>query len=252
MTKRKISSNSNLLKFFTIIFLVIFSASLIIWSAKTIFNRFLPINVTSIEVRPDPTLIHQADLDFLKNKNIFDVDLKKASSILSAKYGQFSLIRVYRCFPNKIIIELNSRERFAQIKSGQNFYIVDRDFVAIAKEPAPVNNLVEIKGVKPKSIISKQNLRKTKEDKTAVILVDFFRKSSQYPRVYCIDVSRLPDIKLVLQNNMSVIINLYEFNDKIKILLYLLPKIKQDLGKIEYIDLRFKEPVINYYKEIKK
>ncbi|MEW5758209.1 MAG: hypothetical protein AB1755_01870 [Candidatus Omnitrophota bacterium] len=236
--KRYKKDSNNLFKFFILFIILCIITIFIISISKLIFNKFIPSRVDIIEVVPKADLIKPGDLEFLKDKNIFDIDLKEASLVLSRKYPGFAAIKLYKRFPDKIIVHIVRREGFAQLKSGINYYIIDRDFMVVSKEANLSSNLIEVKGI--------ENFSKSKYKKLVTSIIDFFNKNTQYPKIICLDVSNLPNIKLVLYNYVNIIISVNNFNEKIKLLLYLMSRIKKDAANIDYVDLRFKEPVINY------
>ncbi|MCM8757854.1 MAG: hypothetical protein NC903_02200, partial [Candidatus Omnitrophica bacterium] len=61
-----------------------------------------------------------------------------------------------------------------------------------------------------------------------------------------IDITNLKEMKFFI-DGLKVIIG-EEIERGLRVLELLLPELKQDLPKIEYIDLRFKEPVVKYVK----
>ena len=63
-------------------------------------------------------------------------------------------------------------------------------------------------------------------------------------RIHAVQAGNLSKIDLMVGENMHVILDQEDTQDKIELLQMLISGNKIDLNKVKYIDLRFKEPVI--------
>ena len=79
-----------------------------------------------------------------------------------------------------------------------------------------------------------------------VEILNGFKASSYLKRwrIHNVQAGNLSKIDLLIGENMHVILDQDDTQDKIELLQMLISSNKIDLNKVKYIDLRFKEPVI--------
>lgn len=200
------------------------------------------------------------DLSYLAGRNIFTVDLESQEKRLSLIYPGWRQIKLTRIMPNWLHANFVQRRPAACVKLYRNFFLDDQGvifnagMVDCAQTKLPLIIGLEGKIFAPRAG-NKYNLKE-------VILALDIIKSMQYNRA----LSGLPLISINVSDaaNASFIMALAEgmnlevkigqgfINDKINILSSVLAQARNDLGKVKYIDLRFKEPVIKFAEAKKK
>lgn len=205
-----------------------------------------------------------ASLSYLKGQNIFTVDIRRESGYMRELYPTFRLIRLIRIFPNRLYIDFIKRKPQGIVKLYR-YFCVDRDCV-LFDCPAELTELdlpiitgldTKIFGPKPGR---KYNL---KELALALNIIQETEKNSilknyQVRRIGVLNpantsffivapvkLSNYPNERRAQEiEGLEVKIGQDDIKDRITILGALLTQTKKGLGNIEYIDLRFKEPVI--------
>ncbi|MEW6171303.1 MAG: hypothetical protein AB1472_07100, partial [Candidatus Omnitrophota bacterium] len=90
------------------------------------------------------------DLDYLRGKNIFDVDLIEIKNKLISKYPQFNQIKIIRHLPDTIVVDLAKRMPIAQLKY-EGYYLIDKEGMIISRSnPVSYENLPIVVGLENK------------------------------------------------------------------------------------------------------
>jgi hypothetical protein len=205
------------------------------------------------------------NVSFLKGRNIFALDLKKVSRYISALYPVYKKISIIRILPNQLFVDLQERTALAVVKLGR-YYYVDRELAlwdadALSQTP----DLPVIAGLEnkfgaarvgseyhiPQLAFALDIVQATRGDRVLrsyrIARIDI--KKPGMVSFFIPVASPPPDPKseheLILQD-LEVKINSGRVNEKINILSGLFTQFNNDLATIQYIDLRFKEPVIKY------
>lgn len=205
-----------------------------------------------------------ADLSYLKGENIFALDLDKESIYILEHYPSYSSVRLIRILPNRIYAFFIKRKPLAVVKLYRVFS-VDKDMVLFELPEGqqeidmPVITGLETKIFGPKTGV-KYNVR---ELAFALNTLKAFRYNRvlRFYRVKRIDVSNISSASvfvespfkqaLVTKTGAQISPGLIEIKlgenwlrDKIGILAMILTEGKSDLPNINYIDLRFRDPLI--------
>jgi len=228
------------------------------------------INENSIlEGKSSPGIIletnHNIDLEYLKKKNIFSLDLQKESRYISELYPSYKNVRMIKVFPNRLFVDFLRRQPLAYLRLSR-YFCVGEDLVLFEmpkelEEP----DLPVICGLENKIYGPKSGKRyPVKELWLGVYIskeIKLAKGMAQY-KIKKIDVAN-PDsaafflavppevqdaekAKPVVTNPLYLEIKIGQeaVRLKLKILSGLLAQLKKPLAEIDYIDLRFKEPVI--------
>jgi cell division septal protein FtsQ len=190
--------------------------------------------------------IDMRSLRDLKGNNIFKVDIKKIDRQIAARYPYIAQLRVVRQLPNRILILAKKREPLMQIYFKNKYLLLDTEGVALyyTLEPAALPQVYGIP-LEGKWLFLGGHVQGRELSKVVDILNSF--KESPYLRrwrIHAVQAGNLSKIDLVVGENMHVILDQDDTQDKIMLLQMLISANKIDLNQVKYIDLRFKEPVI--------
>jgi cell division septal protein FtsQ len=190
--------------------------------------------------------IDQRSLKDLKGNNIFKVDIQKIDSQISGRYPYIAQLKVVRQLPDSILILAKKREPLMQIYFKKKYLVVDTQGVPLYYTFQP-GLLPQVYGIPLAHdwLFIGRPIRGPELSKTVDILNMF--KASPYLnhwRIHTVQAGNLSKIDLGVGENMHVILDQDDTQDKIELLQMLISTNKVDLNKVKYIDLRFKEPVI--------
>ena len=182
----------------------------------------------------------------LKGTNIFKVDIKKVDSQIATTYPYIAQLRVVRQLPNRILILAKKREPLMQVYFKKKYLILDTQGVALyyVLQPALLPQVYGIP-LDRNWLFLGGHIRGPELSKVVDIL-NMFKQSPYLKRwrIHAVQVGNLSKIDLSIGENMHVILDQEDTQDKIELLQMLISSNKIDLNKVKYIDLRFKEPVI--------
>lgn len=196
-------------------------------------------------------LSNQAHIDFLsylKEENIFKLNLKEIADQINKKYPSYRIVRLSKQLPDTVIIELKKRQPIAYLRLI-HYWGIDEEAVLIELKEVPQSSLPVIYGLDAKLSNLKlgQRIQLTEVSQALEFIKKIkskkFLESYNLKKIY---VANLKDMKFFID---GLEIRIGEDIDKgLKLLELLLPELKKDFPKIEYVDLRFKEPVVKYAK----
>lgn len=202
------------------------------------------------------------DFSYFRGRNIFNLDLEKESRYISELYPDYKKVRLVRILPNRLFVGFTERRPLAYVKLYRYFF-ADSDLVLFnvprgqeeTDLPVIVGLETKIFGAKSgkrynikelaealniiKELNSNNALKKYKIKRVDVANpanASFFLQRPDYPKGLTTAVPEALEVKMG-QDDTS---------DKIHILGDIFNQLKNDLGDIKYIDLRFKEPVIKF------
>ena len=192
----------------------------------------------------------------LKGTNIFKVDIKKIDRQITARYPYIAQLRVVRQLPDRVLILAKKRDPLMQIYFKKKYLLLDTQGVALYFTPQPVD-LPQVYGIPLEHnwLFLGRDLGSPQLSKVVDIL-NIFRQSPYLRRwhIHAVQAGNLSKIDLAIMTdsrslsplgeNMHVILDQEDTEDKIELLQMLVSSNKIDLNKVRYIDLRFKEPVI--------
>lgn len=195
----------------------------------------------SLEFIRDPLVVS------LVGKNLFAIDASRVHRQLERQYPQIGNLRVVKKFPNQILIIAKQRLAFSQAKFGNMVVSIDKSGVALGVSTKADHSLPLITGMKnskpriiPGHVIADKNLW------LALRLLKSFQKSPALSKhkVVQIDISNPAQIYIFLLENFKVIVDNENVDQKLRILDLLLSEGRLEFKKVNYIDLRFSEPIL--------
>lgn len=247
-----------------ILFLVLYSA--LVYLDRTISN--LPyFKIKDIIVNQGDA----AEFYYLKGHNIFKLDLKKEARYIAEVYPYYEKVRLIRILPDSLFIDFVKRQPIAYIKLSRYFYIDEKLILwDISDQQAgqlqdggiPVILGMDTKIANPKTgktyafielrfaveIIKEINAQQALKG-CRISKIDIKNPSSISFFVVVNSSAPLPTTKakgFLKCDDIEVKMSIGDSKEKISILTGLFSQLRNDLCKIKYIDLRFREPVINF------
>lgn len=200
------------------------------------------------------------NFSYLVGRNIFNLDLEKESRYISELYPDYKKVRLIRILPNRLFVGFTERKPKAIVKLYRYFF-TDSDLVLFAvPRGLEETDLPVIVGLETKIFGAKSGKRyNIKELAEALNIIKELQLNNALKKykIKRIDVASLANTSFFLQlldypkglalgvpEALEVKMGQDDTSDKIRILGDLFNQLKNDLGNIKYIDLRFKEPVI--------
>ena len=191
--------------------------------------------------------IESSELAGLKGKNLLQVDLKKIENQLQWRYPQYKHLMVLKRFPSQILVVAQKRFTFAQVRIAGHHATVDDKGAVVAAAGDLDSRLPLITGVStPKSKITAGSLIENRELQLALRIIQVCQSDRVLAayRISKIDVSNLSEIYFYIANNLKIVIDQENLDQKLKMLRLVLSQAKLEANGVKYIDLRFKEPVL--------
>ncbi|MCX7661766.1 MAG: cell division protein FtsQ/DivIB [Candidatus Omnitrophica bacterium] len=183
-------------------------------------------------------------LDYLKGRNIFSLDLKAIFERLTADYPQYKIVRISIQPPNNLVVKSERRIPLAYVRLYRDFVIDSEGVLFYPLEFIP--DLPVIYGLESKVGYVKSGQKiKINQLNLALQLIQSFKQIEQIRR-YKLRRINLESFGLTFyMDNIEVKVG-DNIQEGLKLLIAILPRL--DLVKVDYIDLRFKEPTVKYEK----
>ena len=192
------------------------------------------------------------DSKYFDGQNIFKVNLMKEAKELSKLNPDYQRVVLRRELPNRIIIDFTPRKAVAGIKLSKYFNL-DKNGVLFYPEDEKDDNsqLPLIIGLKSK--ISQPRPGVKCRDNSLIKALEFVdnlnndQELKNRIKIKEINLANVNDIFLVTKTGCKINLGSTKSLDKdLLILKRVISEVNSDLTNIEYINLRFKEPVIKY------
>jgi cell division septal protein FtsQ len=205
-------------------------------------------DVKQVLVDKSISFIDNRPLKELVGQNVFNVNLGKLHHQISTQYPQIAQLSVVRQLPDTIKVLAKKRELLLQVLAPRNkFLIVDTEGVTMFYTASPVPFPV-VKGIpleKYKIVLGAPSTIKELN-----LVVDLLGQLKLHPntsklRVLSIDASNLSKIQMLVMPNIQIMIDQEALSAKVDMLEILFQNGKINWGQVKYIDVRFKEPIIN-------
>lgn len=266
MRKRKSNFPARPLAFIFIILLALCFILGYIWRILTTSEYFQVKDIVSKE-----TL--NADLSYLKAKNIFTLDLPKEAAVIFRSCPDCSQVRLARVIPNRIFVELVRRKPVAFIKLYR-YFAVDEDSYIFSSLSQPLDpnlsggqaSLPVITGLETRVFGPRPGRKyENKELSVALLILEEANRSRilRNYKIQRINIAGLDNITVQIPVSqaktsyagwkplektefLEVKIGQGNIRDKLAIMSGLINQEKHNLNNIKYIDLRFNEPVIKF------
>lgn len=211
-------------------------------------------------------IVRNSDIsfDYLKGRNIFSLDLNGQSRMVSFACPDCLKVRFSRVFPNCIFVDFLKRKPLALVKFYKNFVVDEQGVLFYPESAAEEADLPVIYGLETKIFAPKPGVKykRSELDLALTILKEF--KADKAFRGFTLKRIDVADLRSAgffvllpkqvadytkpapLAEWMGFEVRTGEANirEKMMILGGLVMQARKEWGNINYIDLRFKEPVI--------
>jgi len=208
----------------------------------------------------------RGELSYLKGRNIFSVNLKRESDNLSDDYPNYRAIWLIRVLPDRIFIEFIRRKPVALVRMYKYMFVDDQGVLFDIPKGEGITDLPSILGLETRIFGPKSGKKYSSRELIACLQIINEAGRFRWFRVYKIeklDVSNIDNISIFLrlpaknhilepfgqlpvEQLLEVKVDATDIRAKLRILVQLLREVRNDSGKIKYVDLRFKEPVIKF------
>ena len=178
-------------------------------------------------------------------RNIFLINLKEVQTVVKDDFPQLKKVEVRRRFPDRIEIDMLTREPVAVIEYGGGV-VIDREAVVVYAGPDKAEGLLKIRGVGFfLNMPAKGDRIRNAMLEKGLVLLDGVRKKMgpNLKNIDYIDISDKNNIMLSI-HGVTVKMGADDFSHKIDRLNEMLQDPKLNLKEINYIDLRFSDAVI--------
>ncbi len=201
--------------------------------------------VKNVLVESSIQFIDTNSLKVLKGRNIFNVDIERIEKRLSAQYPQITHLRVVRELPDRIKVLAKRRDMLYQVRLKGKYLLVDAQGVAVIYIAKPIN-LVVVTGVSTKTPL-KLGQKVSGVLTEAVAIATLMRDNNTLNKFKLIGIDVANPAKIIVSLadiRAKIILDVDHGAKKLNVLNLLLTQKKIDLRLVDYIDLRFEEPVI--------
>lgn len=189
---------------------------------------------------------------YLKGRGIFNIDLKKETGYISGLYPAYKKVRLVRILPDRLAVYFSRRSPVAYVKLYRVFCVDAEGVLFDPYSGQEAQELPVITGLETKIFGAKSGGKyAAKELRFALAVLEQIRQNpglEGYP-VKRLDVANTVNTTCFLslvpgKDFLEVRLGQNNVQDKISILSGMLMRMKKDLVKIKYVDLRFREPVV--------
>ncbi|MFH1621885.1 MAG: cell division protein FtsQ/DivIB [Candidatus Omnitrophota bacterium] len=253
-TKNKFKKSLILLLPIGLSLLVIY---ILVWGINSYLNRSSYFNIKKVVLNglDDKRLAQNISEEFLYD-NIFSLDLTSIKENLKVSHPQFHDVFLIKNYPDQLAINVIARKPVAQIEQG-GFFLVDNEGVIVSdKTNNPYEDNVIIYGLDNISELSfgkKINLEQLKAG---------IRLAQAIENINSELISLIPNLtRDKIKIDISKYSSLYVYCDSLELRFYadnlmkelklfkqIIPSIDSKIEQVEYIDLRFAEPVVSFKK----
>ncbi|MDD5236768.1 MAG: cell division protein FtsQ/DivIB, partial [Candidatus Omnitrophica bacterium] len=185
------------------------------------------------------------DFPTLKGINIFSLNLKNVSQAIQNKCPDQKLVRVSKVMPNRLIIEFQKRVPLAAVRLDRLYFFDSQGILFEMPQETTASAYPMITGLKISNprLGVKYNLKDLDDALRLVIQSARLGLSGRYP-IKMIDVSNPDYLTFSILNNLKIKIPNDGMQEKLSVFISLISQVNMDLNRVEYIDLRFKDPTI--------
>lgn len=252
-------------KRFFIFFLILLPVLALSFSSFAIFkgiqhylksSSYFIIKKVNIEGIADDKYAEAIRLEILGG-NIFCLDTLDLSDQIKRKFPRFSSVVVTRVPPSELLITAKERLPVAVIKRDL-YYVFDADGVVLssfsAKEMLDLPLITGLEKQLKKIDVGKKYSFKTLSLSLALAKALKIQMPSVYVRapdmrhlkVTRVDVEEFFAMSFYFNDDIKVKIGHQNFDERLSLLPAVLEGIDYEIGQVDYIDLRSKEPVVAY------
>lgn len=248
-TRRAPHRNKLIVKVVQYTLMGIFSVFLIFLIGQRVYVFIKKADIFQIRevvVSPDLGFIEKRHFSALKGHSIFDVSLNALYVRLKTLYPQMDQLRIVRKFPDTIMISAKRRDPVLMLIQGDREIFIDSEGVVVSKGNSSGLTLPVVIGLRsfPETRTG-QNIKARDMTLALDVLHAFQSREPLRPfNIASIDVGNFSKVTVLLNNGLQVFVDSGKIDKNAQQLAVVLSQESLDLNTLEYIDLRFKEPVL--------
>ncbi len=244
--QKKIQISNRVFRWLLISFLLIIGFSLTGQQLWGWIKDLVAFKVKTIILDPSLKDIQLSELNQLRGKSIFDVNLSKVEKKILLRYRNLQYLRLKKRYPDQIEVVVIRRQAIAQLQVKNQSYILDKDGYVLSQTAVP-SRLPSILGISlGRGLIKAGQLVQGQQIDIALNILRTFHQNqglAQF-RIAKIDVSNLSKINFYLSNDFKILMDRYRIPEKLDQLSLVLNRSQEELHKYRYIDLRFNDPIL--------
>lgn len=214
-----------------------------VWAAAWKVRNAACFKVTRV-ISSEPGFVEPAHL---KGRNIFSLDLRKEAKVMADSFPGYRKVRIVRIFPDRLYVDFARRRPLAYVKLHRYFCVDEEGVLFDLPGELEDPELPIITGLESRLAGAKAGMRgSVKELALAVDIAKAARsvRILQEHKVRRIDVPTAGNASFFLDGGLEIKVGPEDLKRKMELLNMLLYQPKNELDRIKYIDLRFKEPAI--------
>lgn len=225
-------------------FLAAVAAAVILWSLVGFAQRTAAFKVAAVQWPAQPPLTLKEPL---VGTNVWQVNLRAVAEELKRQQPSLKAVRVTRQLPNRIRIDAVPRMPVAQLRLDR-WYAVDREgFILPAGQAVPEEGLVRLAGIERSSGVKAGQESRDDRVRLGLRVIQLLRTRAPQlgRRLTEVNVADLQGIRFVLDDAMEIRCGSEaELDAHVRRLRETLRTIAKQQLTVQYIDLRFQEPVV--------
>jgi cell division septal protein FtsQ len=189
------------------------------------------------------------DFTYLIGKNIFSLDLKKNAQFIQSMYPAYRTARLVRFLPNQICVDLMKRKPVACLSTQPALYLDENLMLFESPSAQDVKCVPLITGIETRSAQFRPGTRCN--DPGAVMAVRIIQQAGRNKALQGFNIQKVHirdagNASLYFPGELEVRVSQDNLKNTMQILESLLKQVGNGVANIEYIDLRFKDPVIRF------
>lgn len=246
------------LKFFIILFILALLAVLANLTFKSLSKSDL-FRIKKVKIKGDTGWL-EPSARFIIGGNLSEIDVKRLSRLLQEGHPEIQTITVSKLWPDTVAVRFTLRRPIALIVNGQEL-LIDEKGALLEKEKYRdekyallVENLPLISGLNLRRSLKSGQLALNPQLACAFEIIRLFSKSAALRdfQVSKIEVKNIPETVVFIRRKgelpetkpIAIKIGERPYDEKLKMFEVFLKKAAVDWNTVEYIDLRFKEPIV--------
>jgi len=246
--KKKKGTGFKLIAIGLILGIIVFIASFLV-SQITNSNFF---EIKRIKIKGDSGWLEES-VGFLLKKNLLYADLSKAERVLRNEHPEIEGIALSKLWPDTVYIRFSLKKPLAALE-GRQLLIDSKGFLLSGRKYADtVTGLPLIYGLNRNDIRGMGRINLDNKLFSAIRIIELFSKlenSGDY-KLIKVDISKVSESEILIQKKcrqgdclIKVNVGENSYSEKLKIFQIFLKKADFDWSNVNYIDLRFKEPIV--------
>jgi len=252
--KKQSKKNKNSSKYLKSFIVGIFLLFLIVFAFRNGFSYVRNAEIFKVKkvvVAPALQFIDDRYYQKVVGQSIFSVDLTKVQNRLESRYPQIDKLKVFRRFPDEILIAAKTRDPFAFFLFNDRKVLLDKSGFVLSLSGKEEEKWPFVKGV---PVFEPVVLGQQFHNRHVAIALEIIKKISdnQYlssRKVKVLDVGNLSKIILLFSDDLLIIMDTAKIDEKLQKLGIVLAQGNINLEAVEYIDIRNEDPALGPKKE---